>query len=90
MNDEKSWPAFWLSFAQDDHKTCHVCVIDAPNSSAALMFATLRGLNPGGEVLMFEVPPEVAAELPRNCFLTQVELDASGAKRLGDIDQTVN
>lgn len=79
---------FYLSFAAIDRflGATVICAEDAPR---ALEQATLRGINPGGEVAILEVPKGSEAEAGKmlNRLVEREELMAGGAKKHGDLSK---
>lgn len=60
---ERPSEAYWLSFADDDGFRGAV-IIHATEFTEAVMQASLRGLNPHGEVAGMKIPAAVAATIP--------------------------
>lgn len=67
----RGMPYYWLSFA-DDERFRGAAIVEAPHLWAALPEANRRGLNPGGECLAMEIPPEHVEEarVYRNRLIT--------------------
>lgn len=82
---------WYISFAKSkaDGGFQGATVVEAANAANALTVATLRGLNPGGEAAILEVPEDKEREpdvLPmRNKLLTKEQMLQAEAKRLGDL-----
>jgi hypothetical protein len=58
---------FWLSFADPARpkgsQFLGLCIVHGHDQHDALTAASIRGLNPGGEVAFIEIDEEVAARL---------------------------
>ena len=67
---------FWLSFSGE--KFLGVAVIDAKTATAAIQKSHRLGINPGGEVMVIEMPPAEAKPYPRNKLLPRKWLVANG------------
>lgn len=86
--------SYWyISFATDETGFLGATVVQADNVNLAIAEATERGLNPGGEAAIFEVPddavnnPDVQALINR--LANKAEMIAQGGKRLGDLSEEV-
>lgn len=82
-----SW--FYISFALPKNKGGHLgsTVVEATSPAGALIEASRRGLNPGGEAQIIPVPPE-RSEHPdlvpiRNRLASKTELMARGGYKGG-------
>jgi hypothetical protein len=83
---------YWLSFVatvDGRDKALGVVVTDASSSIEAFEQVTKLGLNPGGEVMIVEVPdePEAQAEVAKfqkDCLLDPESLLAAGCVKKGD------
>lgn len=71
---------FWLSFADPTRPVgtqflggCYVCATDAVSAVAT---AHLLGINPGGEVKIWELPAGLPACHPSNVLLTREQVEA--------------
>ena len=81
-------PHFYFSFVING-KFAGATVVQGDNIASALSRSHELGLNPGGEVLSLEIPPD-KLERPdvKMCIgrlASKEELQALGAKRLGDM-----
>jgi hypothetical protein len=83
---------WYLSFASET-EFLGATVIEADSGMEAWTKATLRGLNPGGEVMMLQVPPAAEKEadilIGLNRLVSAAELRALGARRLADCRQEI-
>lgn len=84
--------AWWLSFADDDGFR-GVALVDAEDFPSAHLRASILGLNPGGEVVGFELPDdgddvvEFRAAFGREALVTDADkLRALGHAQLKDLD----
>mgnify|MGYP001434113113 CR=1 FL=1 len=79
---------WFISFATDDG-FLGATVVAAEDDAGALEEATRRGLNPGGEAVIIQVPPEAdgGADMTRllNRLADKEEMLAHGGKRIGDM-----
>lgn len=83
---------FWLSFAQDGFKG--VVITDAESEGQALAFVNANGLNPGGQVAIWEcdlkhpdAKPCIEA-LGKNRLCSEDELKVLGQRKLSELDDT--
>jgi hypothetical protein len=69
-------------------------VVEAADSKSALTVATLRGLNPGGEAAILEVPPESESapdlHAMKNRLVGEEEMLAMGGRKGRDLPQEIN
>jgi hypothetical protein len=81
---------FYISFATDEGFRGGT-VVQADDAKGAVMEATTRGLNPGGEAAIMEVPPEAEFEpdilAMVNKLLGRDEIEQQGGQRLGDLSE---
>lgn len=81
---------FYLSFATDEgfQGATVVCADDAQD---AVIEASFRGLNPGGQVMVVEIPPEIESKpdvvMLFNRLAGKEEMMAAGGMRLGDLPE---
>ncbi|ODM71736.1 hypothetical protein [Bradyrhizobium elkanii] len=76
---------FYISFATDE-AFLGATVVRGIDAQDALVDASFRGMNLGGEALILEVPaddPDMQAMLNR--LVTREEIVSHGGKRLGDL-----
>lgn len=78
-------PLLWLSFADDD-KFRGVVITEAEDVGEATQKLYRLGVNPGGQVLCFQIPPHAMKErgYPRDTILTAEFLQGDGHKKLKD------
>lgn len=80
---------WYISFATDD-LFLGATVVEAADGDSALEVATSRGLNPGGQAAIVEVPEEAESHADMKMLLNRLvkrqEMLASGAVRHGDAD----
>jgi hypothetical protein len=72
--DSPAGSLWWLSFASDKG-FLGACVVPAPNMPTAITVATIMGINPGGEVMVYgplEDPPE---DLPIGRLMSKEEIE---------------
>src|ERR1700759_3088165 len=76
---------YWLSFVDParpaGQRFLGACVLRAGSPKGAIIRAHWQGCNPGGEVKMYEVPPELSPELervPRDRLLSRAALERYG------------
>ena len=80
--------SFYLSFA-DETKFLGAAVVDADNFLSAMTKINIVGINPGGEVLCFEMPKECDEQsMERNRLYSKEELRARGMKSLKEYDDS--
>ncbi len=83
---------WWLSFADGDKEPgtqfLGVAIVEGQNVQAAVERAAVLGIDPGGEVAAWAVPPEFQARIEPhvNRLLLGADLAATGfdGKRLGE------
>lgn len=86
---------WYLSFALEKARGGFrgATVVEARDEMSALATATMRGLNPGGEVAILEVLPEEEDEPDIRQMLNRLvrreEMDAMGGRRHGDLPQYI-
>lgn len=77
---------FWyLSFATET-ANLGATIVEAASEESAFATATMRGLNPGGSVMIWEIP--VGAEEIKALFnrlASPAELRALGGRKIGDL-----
>jgi hypothetical protein len=81
--------SYWyISFSSED-EFLGATVVQAANAEAALLEASARNLNPGGQAAIAEVPTEAESDPDMlatiNRLLSRDELMAQGAGRHGDL-----
>ena len=83
---------FYISFA-DDNGFRGATVVEADDANGAWAEAIRRGLNPGGEAAILEVPREVERNpdmlAMRNRLVGRDEMIALGGKRAGDCSERI-
>lgn len=76
---------WWLSFrgANDDY-CLGVCIVEAANENNAIKVSHAKGINPGGEAMMFELPAKaVGAEgLELDRLYSAEEMEKMGFKKV--------
>ena len=82
---------YWISFATDG-ACLGVCIVTATSHAAAILIASLLGINPGGEAMISAMPDteiarNEAARYGRNRLITTAELKSGGAKKIKDLPQ---
>lgn len=80
---------YFLSFAKEKEQGGFLggCVVQGADVKAAIENATLRGLNPGGEIAIFRCPKRGPEPIPTNRLLSRADLEHyGGAVRVGDVD----
>lgn len=85
---------WWLSF-RDKRSFLGACAVEADSDKAALREATKRGLNPGGEVLIIDIPDSRKEDFDkhfpperRNRLLTREDLQPEELVSAADIEVT--
>ena len=80
----------WLSFVNDG-KFAGVIITEAMGIADAVCKCHALGINPGGEVMSFEIPEDAQKErsYPRDVLLTEEFLKADGHKKIKDMDPEV-
>lgn len=89
MNGGTEMKWWWLSFADDDGFR-GVTIVQGDNIASAAKSAHRLGINPGGQVLGFPMPPEgldIYGESHRNRLLSREDLEAADGVRLGDLSE---
>lgn len=82
---------YWMSFAIRGDKNLGCVITDAPNAEIAHTNVTKAGLNPGGEVMIWEMDlrdQECCEEIKKygkNRLISKEELLSGGAKSVGDL-----
>lgn len=78
-------PLLWLSFATDD-EFLGVVITEAPDVMAGAAKCHALGINPGGQVLSFEIPEDAPKErsYPRDTLLSAAFLQGDGHKKIKD------
>jgi hypothetical protein len=81
--------AYWyISFATDTD-FLGATVVEATSANNALAVATLRGLNPGGEAAIMQIPAggenDPGRRIMTNRLVGRAEMMARGATRLADM-----
>lgn len=83
---------FYISFATDAGFR-GATVVQANDDADALAVATAKGLNPGGEAAIIEVPPEAESEPDMQAMIDRLvgkeEMLAQGGKRHGDCSEDI-
>lgn len=83
---------FYISFATDAGFR-GATVVRARDSEHALQEATHRGLNPGGEAAIIEIPKDAEQEPDMRAMINRLvgkeEMLAAGAKRHADCPQDI-
>jgi hypothetical protein len=76
----------WLSFVKDG-KFAGVVITDAPDVGVAALKCHAMGVNPGGEIMSFELPEDATRErgYPRDTLLNEEFLKADGQKKIVDL-----
>ena len=79
-------PLLWLSFVKDD-KFAGVVVTEADGIAEATAKCWRNGVNPGGEVMCYEIPEGATKErgYPRDTLLSEAFLKADGHKKIKDL-----
>lgn len=86
---------FYISFAMPKKAGGFrgATVVEAENAESAVAVATLRGLNPGGEAAILEVPSQYENNQEftsyRNRLVSKEEILGLGGKRLADLPQAM-
>lgn len=86
---------WYLSFALDAARGGFrgATVVEARDEMSALATATMRGLNPGGEVAILEIMPDEVDDADVKAMLNRLvgreEMDAMGGRRHGDLPQNI-
>lgn len=84
---------FYISFATGAG-FLGATIVKADDAQDALVEASFRGLNPGGEAMIIEVPDRIEAEpdfkMLFNRLASRAELAASGARRKADLPPALN
>jgi hypothetical protein len=84
---------FYISFATDDG-FLGATVVEGTSPKDALAVATLRGLNPGGEAAILEVPPEYEfapdVRAMKNRLVSEAEMLEMGATKGRDLPQQIS
>lgn len=79
---------WYISFVEDE-TFAGATVVEAVSAEHAIMVATARGLNPGGEALVIEVPEEAEDEpdvqAMRNVLFNKEQMTTQGGRRLADL-----
>jgi hypothetical protein len=80
---------FFISFATHDG-FLGATIVRADDAQDALVEASFRGLNPGGEAMILEAPPEVEDapdfKILLNRLASKSEMIAHGGRRKGDLE----
>ena len=88
-------PLLWCSFADSDKpkgkRFLGVVITEAADVDEASDKCWKLGINPGGEMLAFPMPPDCdeAKNHPHDVLLTQEQVEARGAKDLNDCPPAV-
>jgi hypothetical protein len=77
---------YWLSFVKDD-ENIGCCNVSAIDMQAAIIKTHILGINPGGEVLVIEIPE---LELPENKLISKAELVALDYKNAEQVAEELN
>jgi len=79
---------FYLSFATNN-ECLGATVVEARNPTHALMLTHAKGINPGGEAMILEVPDDrIESDVTKACLnklLSFEQLQAYGAVKLKDV-----
>lgn len=75
---------WWISFAGEGH-SLGVVIVQAKSAAAALVQTVRLGCNPGGEAMIFELPPGEEVELPRNVLISPQDLQRAGHRKVRDL-----
>lgn len=80
---------FYISFATDEGFR-GATVVQADDAAGAVEEATTRGLNPGGEAAIMEIPPEAESEPDMLAMVNRLVgreemIKEQGGQRLGDM-----
>lgn len=79
---------YWLSFAEPEKPNLGVCLLDALDVESAIHKASALGLNPGGEVLVYQIDDqEEINSLGKNRLIPREELTSKGYRPLTDLDE---
>ncbi len=83
---------WYISFATDEGFR-GATVVEATSAQSALAVATLRGLNPGGQVAILQVPPGAESDPDKRAMMNRLvgraEMIARGAERYADLPQDI-
>ena len=84
---------FYISFATDEGFR-GATVVRAADAAGAVMEATTRGLNPGGEAAIMEIPPEAESEPDMLAMVNRLVgreemIEEQGGQRLGDMEDNM-
>lgn len=84
-------PYFYISFATDEGFR-GATVVKAINAEGAVKEATTRGLNPGGEAAIMEIPPEAESEPQMLAMVNRLVgrdemIEQQGGQRMGDMPE---
>ena len=84
---------WYISFATDDG-FLGATVVEGNSAKSALAAATLRGLNPGGEAAILEVPPESESSpdvvAMKNRLVSEAEMLAMGGIKGENLPAEIN
>ena len=76
---------WWLSFRDDNDDYClGVCIVEAANGDNALQVSHVKGINPGGEAMIFELPETALSDegLELDRLYSSEELENLGFERV--------
>lgn len=78
---------FWMSFVDPylppGRRSLGVCLVRAGSPKGAIIRSHMLGCNPGGELKMYQVPPELQPELarvPRDRLLSRDAVERYGVR----------